>query len=322
MKKLILIIVCGFLSSFLLLAQDKSPNNDISLVSIKAIIPVQVGNIPESSKGLLINKMRQMLSANGLGAYGINDQFILTVKVDEISKLVTPTAPPTLGLTLGLNFYIIDYKDKKIYSSYYREARGGGRNEIKAYKSALRNIPVNNKEIKQFIDQGKNEIINYYEKRCDLILKKAESLAEMKEYKKAMFYLITIPEACKICYEKAIPASNAVYQKYIDHQCTEYLTKAKTIWAANQNYAGASEAGKWLSWIEPGAACYDDAMRFVETIKKKVLADENRQWDFVMKRYDADDNIEQQRIRAIRDIGVAYGEGQPDVNYNLKEIFR
>jgi len=266
--------------------------------------------------------MRRIITRNGLGGPGSNPRFFIFPDIQVMFEEITPTTPRMFFLELEIDFYIADYKEKTILSSINLEKNGGGTTKDLAFKDAIKKIKTSNSDMSEFVSSAKNKIIQYYNDKCDITLSKVDALVSQNKYHEALFELANIPEVCKDCYTKAMEKAEPVYQKYIDHQCTEYLTEAKTIWAANQNYAGASEAGKWLSWIEPGAACYDDAMRFVETIKKKVLADENRQWDFVMKRYDADDNIEQQRIRAIRDIGVAYGEGQPDVNYNLKEIFR
>ena len=58
--------------------------------------------------------------------------------------------------------------------------------------------------------------------------------------------------------------------------------------------------------IYPDAKCYKEAQQLYDEIKSKVLDD----WKFEMKIYQDGVDLESQRINAIRDIGVAYGEGQ------------
>ena len=59
--------------------------------------------------------------------------------------------------------------------------------------------------------------------------------------------------------------------------------------------------------ILPDAGCYDEAMELYREIKGKVLDD----WKFEMKKYQDGVDLEKQRIDAMRQVGVAYGNHQP-----------
>ena len=82
---------------------------------------------------------------------------------------------------------------------------------------------------------------------------------------------------------------------------------------AEQNSQGARKAGEYLAQILPDAACYGEAMELYKEIKSKVLDD----WKFEMKIYQDGVDIEKERIKAMRDIGVAWGEHQPKQTYQL-----
>ena len=93
----------------------------------------------------------------------------------------------------------------------------------------------------------------------------------------------------------------------LDNECNIYLAAARQAWAAEQNAKGAAAAGEYLMNILPDAGCYDEAMELYREIKGKVLDD----WKFEMKKYQDGVDLEKQRIDAMRQVGVAYGNHQP-----------
>lgn len=297
-------------------------SSDESLISIKPVIGKQTENFPEIAKRQLENKLLQLITKNGVSSLQLTNQFILTTSIDVLTKDVISGTRPAISLNLAVTFYIIDYESKNIYSSTYIETGSVGSTETKAYINAIKKISPRKKELVEFIETGKQKIIAYYEKQCDKIIREAQTFAKYKNYEGAIFKLCAIPDVCTECHKKAWDELDKIYQKYIDEQCQKRLSNARMLWAANQNYKGALQAAEQLSYIEPDADCYSEAQKLVVEMKKKVRKDEDREWDFEMKKFDAVVNTEQQRIKAIRDVGVAYGQGQPDVDYNLKEIYR
>ena len=79
--------------------------------------------------------------------------------------------------TLAVTFYIGDGIDGLKYASYTSTVKGVGENTNKAYASALKNIKANDPNFSTFIQKGKTKIIEYYNSRCDFILKEANTLA-------------------------------------------------------------------------------------------------------------------------------------------------
>ena len=54
-----------------------------------------------------------------------------------------------------------------------------------------------------------------------------------------------------------------------------------------------------------------------EEIKAKLKADEDREREYKLQKQRDETNIESQRINAIKEIGVAFGNNQPKtINYN------
>ena len=120
-----------------------------------------------------------------------------------------------------------------------------------------------------------------------------------------------MPDACKECWDKSQAAVVPIYKKYIDKDCKIKLGQARTAWAASQNYEGANNAAVYLADINPDAACYKEAMTLNSEIAKRVKEVDNREWAFQTK-------TTSDLIKAYRDVGVAYGNGQPkSVTYNV-----
>ena len=81
------------------------------------------------------------------------------------------------------------------------------------------------------------------------------------------------------------------------------------------NLEGAEKVAVILTKIDPSSSCFKDAISLNDKIAKRVLELDNRQWNFMLKVQQNEVELEKARIKAIRDIGVAYGNNQPDIVY-------
>jgi hypothetical protein len=204
MKRIIVLFVIGLLAFTSLNAQNSlGKSDDLARISLTPIIPDELQTVPKYAKKMLQNKLKQVATKNGLGG-GANPRFIITADVDVLTKDITPTAPPMTALTLQVNFYVADVVEQKIFSSTVLEVKGVGKNENKAFISAIKNIAPKNPEVRHFIEQGKEKIIEYYNSQCDNIITDAQTKASMKDYGRAIFTLTSIPDVCKECYDKAM----------------------------------------------------------------------------------------------------------------------
>lgn len=214
-----------------------------------------------------------------------------------------------------MNLYIVDAYAKTIFSSTSLTVRGLGETENRCYLNAISHMPLQSPQLTQFIAEGKQKIIAYYDHEGEAIIKKAEALAQQKNYEEAMFWVSLIPQQSKH-YDAALKTGVSIYQRYVDNQCNINLAKARSAWAAEQNSFGAVAAGEFLANILPDAKCYGEAMELYKEIKGKVLDD----WKFEMKQYQDGVDLEKMRIDAMRQIGVAYGNNQPNKEVNIEFI--
>ena len=272
-------------------------------------------NFPEGAKAMIENKLTQLLTRNGIAGLDYMGQFVLTVTTTPLDKDIIAGPPMKISEKMEMNLYIVDAYAKTIFSSTSFTVRGLGETENKCYLNAISRMPLQTPQIAQFIQEGKEKIIGYYDHEGEALIKKAQYLAKQKKYDEALFWVALIPQQSKH-YDAALAAGQAIYQQYINNECNVNLAAARQAWAAHQNADGATAAGEFLAKILPDAACYGDAMALYKEIKGKVLDD----WKFEMKQYQDGVDLEKQRIEAARAVGVAYGTHQPSKEVNIEFI--
>ena len=321
MKKIIisLIILLPFLSS----AQNNlGKADDYDRIPLNVVIPEQVEDIPDHAQSLLTNKLIQAVTENGMGGAGVNPRFLLTAKMELLTKDVTPTVPPMEAYTFEVYLYIVDFVDQNILSSTSFTTKGAGQNKNKAYTNGLRTVSLKNQNVKKFLDEGKRKIIEYYNSRCDFVIANAKALAAQNKFGAAINTLSTVPQVCKDCYMQCLDAIGPIYQDFIDHDCQMMITVASACFAGEPNSNGALKAGAVLSQIDPDSRCYQDAQVKIAEMAQKVLQDEKRDWNFFEKVYEDNVMLETLRIQAFRDVGVAYGQNQQPTYNDILWVFR
>jgi hypothetical protein len=312
MKKIISILFLFIIAVAPTQAQSKAT----ALIELNTYIPEQIEGLTEIAQNNLENKLSQIVTANGMGVSSSSSRFIITANIVVLSKDITPTAPPMHAYTLGVNLYIGDGMEGIKFATHSVTLKGVGENETKAYMAAIKTLKVNDPQYQVFIDKAKAKIVEYYNRKCDFIIKDAKALASQSRYDAALYKLSTIPEACKVCYDKSAPIARTIYKQQIDYDCKVKLAQAKSSWSASQNEYGATAAGEYLIEIDPKASCYSEAQAFTSKIAAKILADDKREWSFRMKVYQDEVAAEKAALKAERDIALAYAKSE-SVNYTI-----
>ncbi|TXI67448.1 MAG: hypothetical protein E6Q46_03165 [Flavobacterium sp.] len=318
MKKILLslLMIIGY-NAYSQNALGKS--DDAARITLAAYVPQQIDKMPDAARSILANKLNQIVTQNGMGGAANNERFIITANVNVISKDLTATAPPMTALVLEVTLYIGDGFVGTKFSSTSISVKGVGESETKAYISALKGISPTNSNIQSFVGNGKSKIIEYYNSKCDFIIKEAQTLVSQNNFEEAIFKLTSVPEVCKECYDKCMDAVGPIYQKQIDRECKSKLMEANTAWNAAQDSYGADIAGGILAQIDPNASCYKEALALSNKIAQRIKEIDQRDWKLQLKEQQDNVDIQKATIKAIRDIGVAYGNGQPKtVTYNVR----
>lgn len=319
MKTCLRIFLVFILINSTLIAQNKKgKSDDLGRIVLNAYVSNQIEGLPSSAHRMLTSKLAQVASSNGIGGSTLNPRFILTPNITVLTKNLTATAPPMVALGLEITFYIGDGIEGILFANRSIEVKGVGTNETKAYIAAIKQIKSGNPDLKALIEEGKAKIIEYYNSKCDFIIKDAQVLESQNKYEEAILKLTSVPDVCKECYDKCADAVGPIFQKQIDMDCQLNLAEAKNSWNASQDSKAAEKASKYLAKINPNAACFNDVKKLSNQIANRIKELDQREWDFKLKVQQDDVDIDKAIVKAARDIGVAYGNNQPKTVYNVK----
>lgn len=311
---LVLIVVIGINSS--VNSQNIGTNsNEIGGIALTAYMPEQVEGMPDMASNMIINKLNQIISTNGVTNSNYNSRFIITSNVVVLTKDIIASAPPMHAVTLDITLFIGDGFEGKKFSSQSITVKGAGINENKAYIDAFKNIKQNDPNLLSFVTKGKNKIIEFYNATCLQNIKEAQNLEKQNLLEEAVFKLISVPVECGPCFDKSMVALGPIFKKKIDRDCILKLTEATNLWNAAQDVETANAVGEILITIDPKATCFNDAKAFSNKVGKRVLELDKREWNYKLE---TEVNLKRDLIKAYRDVGVAYGKGQPkSVVYNM-----
>ena len=312
MKKFILL----FLIAFQFNGNAQVKLDDFGRIVLNTYLPDN-NSIPAEAKKALETKLSQITTNNGMGGSNANPRFIITAVLNVTSKDIVPGPPQMIAQNIDVTLFVGDAITNTVFSNTVVSIKGVGTNENKALIDAIKNINPKNKEITDFLEEGKNKIITYYATQCDFIIKDAETLAKQENFDEAIYKLALVPEICKECYFKTSELIGNLFQQKIDTDCKAKLSKAKMLWSGQQNIKQAEEVITVISDINPNAACYTVAANFTKEINAKIKADEKARLELALKKYNDKMELEKQQVNAYKEIAVEYAKNQPKtITYN------
>ena len=110
--RILLLWVMAFCCSTVLFSQNSSDENRISL---NAVVTDEV--IPSEACRNLENKLTRAIAANGYADNGYCDRFVLTAKVDVLSKDIVPSTPARISQKMEVTFMVGDVMENKVYKT-------------------------------------------------------------------------------------------------------------------------------------------------------------------------------------------------------------
>lgn len=267
MKKFFFATAVSLCFISLIAQNDLGKANDAARIPISVYVPNNIGDLTPKAQKVLTSRLQRIITKNGLGG-SFNDRFILTAKIDELGKDFVPGSPPVYNYDLEITLMIGDAIEGTLFASHSIEVRGAGNTESSAYISAIKKIKDSNRGYQDFLSSSKSKIIEYYNSKCDFILKEAESLIGQNQYDEAIANLVSIPEVCKDCFDKAMDLIPVVYKSKLEYECQQNITYAN-VEIANDNW---SKAADHLKMITPDLTCYSEASEIIQKVKDHQCA--------------------------------------------------
>ena len=306
-------------------AQEVIKLDDFGRIALNTYVSNDL-KIPLEAKNQLEIKLKQIASKYGMAGTAANPRFILTASVSITTKDIVAGPPQMIAQNMDITLFVGDAIENKVYANVTITSKGVGTNENKAFIDAIKQINVQSKDLKVFLEEAKTKIVSYYAIQCDFIIKKSEALKAQESYNEALYSLALVPDTCKDCYFKCLSEMSIIYDLKINSEGKKLLNKAITTWAANPNKEGANETTEFIKQINPKAKCIADASKLLRSINSKLIADEKErlrkeeEYEKLQQIIDAENAkqqavLEKERIKAYRQIAVEFAKNQPAVYY-------
>lgn len=315
MKKCIILVIACLMASMTFSQDQAQTMDDAARIALSAYMDPS-SSIPNNAKKTLKDRMQKIITKNGMGS-AKNTRFIMTANVRELNLEKSETAPVIYIYNLEVNLYIGDGIDGTLFSSCSLEVNAAGDSKEKAYMAALKKIKATDPQYQAFIDEGKKKIVDYYIAKCDFIITQAQTKAKNQDFDAAIAELMQVPDVCKECHDKCMAAAQPIYQEKINQEGARLLAEARGVWSAGQDVAAAEAAAAILAQVNPQSSAFAGAESLNADMAKRVKELDKREWDFMLKQQQDEVDLEKASIKAIRDIGVAYGENQQPTTYNV-----
>ena len=324
MKRLFNSIIISLFAAVSIFAQQQ-PDGRIAFFSV---VNNQSGTMPQAAVSALESKMQQMVTADGYGSAARGDRFVIVAKPSVITKDVAQTTPLRINQTVEITFVVGDVVENKTYASCALTLTGIGIKETKAWNTAIAKIKPANEEIKRMLTDAHDKIGAYYSANCNSIMAKAETEAGLGNFDEAIASLMDVPDICAECFAKAQQKAVETYQRKIDDDGANLLSRAKSEWAAQPDSNGAQNALAYLSQIDPTSASFAAKNSLEQEIATKLSADEQRKWEDERKRYNEELKLRQKEqqnshrrkmatIAACRSVAEKWAENQPKTKVYL-----
>ena len=259
--------------SYAMITNAQTTLDDIGRITIQAYVP-ETESLPQEAAKLLQTRLSQIISSNGIADNEYCERFVLTAKVNILTKDIVPGPPQRIIQKMEITLMLGDIKEDKVYSTYTMSVVGVGTNHNKTFITAFKNIRSDDQKITNFINDGKKKIQTYYEANCQLMMTEAKSLAKQKNYEEALWILSTIPNICSSCYNESCDISSTIYIEMVNYQSSMLLKQAQSVWAKQPDKAGAEKAMQYISQINTEATCMPQVNELTEQITQKLINDE------------------------------------------------
>lgn len=263
--------------------------------------------VPAAINSKLEGKLTQAISKAGLTSAPYDSRFFVAGRFDDAFNDISGGPSQKVYVKTTLTLYIGDADEQKIFASEAFELNGVGGSDQQAYTRALGKLNATNPKLVEFLRNGKQKIIDYFDANYQSYINNARKAMAARDFDEALYYATAIPSCCK-GYDQANALAMQIYKQSMNHSAQQLLAKARAAWAADPSADGAAEAHSFLSQIDPESSCYAEA----QALSKQISQTTQKQWEFEnVTKYNNEVELQKQRINAAKEVAVAWAKSRP-----------
>lgn len=211
---------------------------------------------------------------------------------------------------IQFNFVCTNIVTGTTFASCLVTMRGEGFSDDDAIKNALSKLSSQDKRLTDFVKTAKSQIIDYYQRNLASVISRARTFANIQQYDEGLALLFSCPATIN-GYANVNSEITYIYKQYQNQECSKNLQKARAEYA-NGNFEAAAE---FLQQIDMTSSCATEAKELCANIKQSKDVEAKRVIERFERQAQRKTEIEKLRIKAARDIAVAYFERRTDVYF-------
>jgi hypothetical protein len=298
MKKITLFLTF-LLSSSLFMAQSNE-------IAYWAKVEDPSSLLDDRKKENLRQRVEMIVLAYGTGTRDLSRFGVTCSLVDNYTELVSANTV-IYNVKGSFKFTVVDFTENRVIKGAMLEYNVRGNSESDALLKAIKSINQEDPRLKEMFELALKDIKQYYDQRCNSLLANAETSLGAYKFDKAIYELLSIPDFCTECKQKANARATEIYMASENYKASESLQKAKVKWASSNTVEGANQVGDILSTVNPEASCIADINAFIVEVQSEIKKQFNQDWDY---KWAKDILTPQMKIDATKEVGVAYGKNQ------------
>lgn len=308
-------------ASLLLVMVSVSWGQELSFgkITISPYIPEDT-ELDATATRLLKTKLIQIVTANE-AVGGFDRRFVIVPSLNVLAESETSTIPQKTTVKVSITFFVGDGVSGVLYNSSNIEVTGVGDDHADAIYSAIRKVNAKDVDLQALITEAKGRIVEYYNTTAPALIKEAEGFMASCEYEEALARLSVIPSLC-LSYDKAQSLISKCGSKIIERNNDLLLTKAKSVWSANPNEYGATEASTYLSQIIISSSYYKNEVdKLTSQMRQRLAQLENKRIELAKVQIISEERLEAERINASAKVTSAFISSLPKLVFNILRWF-
>ena len=291
-----------YLLTFSATAQNDESSDEFGKLNIGIVMPEELDGFTSIHLQKLETKILSLLNQSGIASRGGSSGIVMYPVISIFNEQQINPGIQTMTVIEGeISLFIKQVDDKFVFASHTRKIKGSGRTREQAVNNLISLLPNRSDEYGDFIKSAKTKVIDYYNKRCEMIVSKATQLSQANQHADAISLLFNVPSETR-CFEKARGKALEVYRNYQNQICGQLVLQGKAKLEANLYQEGFDILAK----VDPSSSCFKEVNTLFTKHGAEVDENVRRSWKLLEKIYANAFELEKYRWRAIGQWAIAY----------------
>ena len=279
-------------------------------IEIAFAIPSGNDQLSTNTAKMLRSKFLSAMTENGVETAEVSP-IAIKLEISFVNRQVVDGGMRNIHTSdIQFNFICTNLVTYTTFASCVITVRGEGLSDDDAIKNAFSKVSAEDKRLATFIHTAKDRIIDYYQRNLNSVISRARTFANVQQYGEGLALLFSCPATIS-GYAKVNNEITTIYRLFQTQECSKIIQKARTEYA-NGNYDAAAE---YLQQTDMTSPCAAEAERLCKQIKQTKDAEARRDVELTERQSQRETDLEKMRVKAARDVAVAYCKRRTDVYF-------